>query len=184
MHHGVACHHALPLSPRAGYPGPARIGLLLLAIGPPAAADPSIPRCPEPETTYFACPLRGGGGLQLCASAEIDSPDRRVVLRELGEDGRVLSSFGEDRIPGEVYRANFLTTGALSLAHLRFEAGGVEHVLIAGEDQTQGLAGLARATAPGEYSWRLCEESWHSLLDYRFYGEARIPADPQAAPLP
>lgn len=186
MHHSRVMHRVRACLLRVrGQTARAGACLLSLAVAFPAgAAEPPIPLCPQPETTFFACPLRGGGGLQLCVGAEAASPDQPVVLRELAPDGSVQSRVGEGLPPGKVYRANFLTTGALSLAHLRFEADGVEHVLIVGEDQTQGLAGLARATAPGVYSWRMCEEGWQSRLDYRFYAEARIPADPQSAPLP
>jgi len=182
---------------------------LAFFVGGPAAlaAETSLPLCPDPETTTFACPLLGGGGLQLCLTARTGSTRPtstdplaadpaaqdaaggtasapRAVLRVLAADGSVQEAFGEARPAEEVFRANFLTTGALQLAHLRFAADEVEVVLVVGEDQTQGLAGLARATAPGRYTWRMCDEQWLSHLDHRFFAEARIPADPLAAPLP
>jgi hypothetical protein len=160
----------------------ALIGLVIAL--PVAAEEAALPLCPAPEATYFACPLQGGGGLQLCAPSDPAAPGTAVPLRVLAPDGGVQTTFGEALPPGDFYRANFLTTGALTLAHLRFEADGVEYVLVVGEDQTQGLAGLARATGPGAYAWRMCEGRWQSRLDYRFYTEARIPADPRAAPLP
>ncbi|HAZ60709.1 MAG TPA: hypothetical protein DCY89_03950 [Gammaproteobacteria bacterium] len=193
---------------RVGKRGRFGFALACFVCGPAAlAAEPYLPLCPNPETTTFACPLVGGGGLQLCFPARPGStksistealaavPEAqdaadgsasapRAVLRVLGLDGSVQETFGEAHPAEQVFRANFLTTGALQLAHLRFAADEVELVLIVGEDQTQGMAGLARATSPGQYSWRMCDEQWLSHLDHRFFAEARIPADPRAAPLP
>jgi hypothetical protein len=166
------------------------VGVFALALMSPVRAEADaeipLPLCPPPEDTLFACPLRGGGALQLCSSPGDSTAKEamRVIFRELASDGTVAWSFGGDRPASEAYRANFLTNGALTLAHLRFEANGVQYVLIAGEDQTSGLAGLARANANDGHDWQLCTENWKSRLDYRLYSEAGIPADPRAAPLP
>lgn len=158
--------------------------LLCIVLSHTARAETPLPVCGESERTLFSCYTEAGETIRLCGSGDPASEDARLVISVTDANGQVTLREGDKVAPGSAYKANFLTTGIMTLSHLRYSVEGLELVLLAGEDQTTGLAGLGRRTADGSYTWQRCGEEWMSRLGHPLYAESRIPADPRAAPLP